>query len=286
MEDSYSSLDYTYSLSKISCMKSVWYAHVTFAFLVVAAGAGCLATRLCCKHMHAWFGRMYIICMLWCMGTALVIHNTGLPPAVLLSFVWVLGGLSVGWVLIKCHQSRTEAEAGRSLSVAHLAKLNDGVEFSSIMQELKSAVAAQKSFYARMLSCKAAHGALMFMSFINIFGRMFGVKLSDGFSCHTFPYYKQLDSPKFTGLARPLTPVPALDPNYSRLPWAHGLHWWGLELSLGPIAFALATGSLFVVYVEPWAARKWAAAPRIRFVVGDGRAYHWSTAASKPRAGA
>ena len=263
MEDSYSSLEYTYALSKISCMKSVWYAHVTFAFLVVAAGVGCLATRVCCKHMHVWFGRMYIICMLWCMGTALVIHNTGLPPAVLLSFVWVLGGLSVGWVLIKWHQLHMEAEAGKLLGVAHLAKLNEG-KMHSIMQELKSTVAAQKSFCARMLSCKAAHGALMFMSFINIFGRMFGVKLSDGFSCHTFPYYKQLDSPKFAGLG--LTPVPVLDPNYSRLPWAHGLHWWALELSLGPIALALVIGSLFVVCFEPWVARK--CAPRIRFVLG------------------
>ena len=41
-----------------------------------------------------------------------------------------------------------------------LAKLNEG-KMHSIMQELKSTVAAQKSFCARMLSCKAAHGALI-----------------------------------------------------------------------------------------------------------------------------
>ena len=86
-DDTMKSLDYTYSFDKISCMKEVWYVHVMFAFLVILSGVACLTTRVVMKWAHPYFGRAYIICMLWCMGTSLVIHNTGLPFAVLLSFI-------------------------------------------------------------------------------------------------------------------------------------------------------------------------------------------------------
>ncbi len=248
------SLEYTYSLDKISCVKTVWYAHVAFALLVVCSGIGCLVTRMIYKHLHVYFGRLYIICMLWCMGTSLVVHNTGLPIAVLLSFIWVLGGLTIGWILIKLHQGNLEKKVSKLFKTkVETQKITTGdiesLEITAILQTLKMEIQKTKPFRERMLSYKAAHGTFMFMSFINIFGRIFGVNLSEGFTCHTFPYYKQLDSPKFKGLGQPLTHVPIYDAHYDKLPWAHGLVWWGVEFSIGPIIFALIIGCA-VAWVE------------------------------------
>ena len=85
----------------------MYFAHVVLAYLCFFAGIGCFITRLwpgkCEWHLHAWFGFMYIVFILWTTGTAMIIHNTGLPPAVLISFIWVLGGLTVGWALIRLH---------------------------------------------------------------------------------------------------------------------------------------------------------------------------------------
>ena len=39
----------------------------------------CIITRMVpqIKWMHKWFGKGYIITMLWASGTSLLIHNTG-----------------------------------------------------------------------------------------------------------------------------------------------------------------------------------------------------------------
>ena len=99
-DDSMINPEYTYHFDKLSCSRTVWFVHITFAFLVVISGLGCLLSRLSLQYkwMHPWFGRCYIIFLLWCMGTSLIIHNSGLPIAVLVSFAWVLCGLSFGWI--------------------------------------------------------------------------------------------------------------------------------------------------------------------------------------------
>lgn len=92
--------DFTYHLDKISCMKGAYYAHVTFCYLMFLAGLACFIVRAIpsLRWTHAWFGRAYIIAMLWATATSLIIHNSGLPPATLISFVWVLGGMTIAWV--------------------------------------------------------------------------------------------------------------------------------------------------------------------------------------------
>jgi hypothetical protein len=198
------------------------------------------------------------------MATSLVVHNTGLPIAVLISFVWVVGGVTVGLALIQVHKVRMErkvaAEIDRLfllLSIQNKTKEEDcDPHFEAIfpngfehyMKNAKKLISKNRSWSARMFSYKAAHGVFMFVSFINMFGRMFGSNQSGDFTCHTYPYYKQVDSPKFKGLNRSLSPVPLHDPDYSQLPWAHGLHWWGLELSVGPILFALSLGGCVAYY--------------------------------------
>jgi hypothetical protein len=268
-DDTMTNTRYTYHLDKVSCVRDVWFAHVTFAYLIVLSAIGCLVTRCLGKYrwMHVYFGRLYIIFMLWCMGTSLLVHNSGLPIAVLISFIWAIGGLSLGWIIIKLHQLQMEKKVAELMNEKIeqlLLETKDpwtlkskfkGIEtkediqtetpgiFETLLSESRMEIIQKRSFGERMLSYKAMHGALMFMSFINIFGRIFGSNQSGDFTCHTYPYYKQIDTPKFKGFNQSLTAVQLHDPNYGKLPWAHGLHWWGIELSVGPLLLALAVGS-------------------------------------------
>ena len=65
--------------------------HIIFAYLVVLSGIACFVTRLhpATRPWHALLGRTYIVCMLWCMATSLLIHNSGLPIAVCINFLFV-----------------------------------------------------------------------------------------------------------------------------------------------------------------------------------------------------
>jgi hypothetical protein len=109
--DSRISLDYTYSMDKLSCVRELYFIHITFAYLVVLSGIACFTARLYppIRQYHALFGRAYIVCMLWCMASSLLVHNTGLPVGVLISFFIVLFGLTAGWVCAKLHQNSIHA---------------------------------------------------------------------------------------------------------------------------------------------------------------------------------
>ena len=216
--DSRATLDYTYTLDRLSCVRQMYFIHVTFAYLVVFLGIACMLCRIhdAWHKWHALFGRMYILCMLWCMGTSLLIHNVGLPVGVLISFLFVLVGLSIGWACIV------------------IFKLCNGKPYA----------------------CKAAHGSFMFMTWVNMLGRLFASNQSGDFSCHTYPVYKQLDSSKFMGLHSNLSFVPILDPAFHKMPWAGSLVAWSLGISLGPLLLALALGAL-----HSWWAKAGKAAP-------------------------
>ena len=260
--DSRISLDYTYSLDKLSCVRQFYFIHMTFAYLVVLSGIACFLTRLFpeTRKWHALFGRTYIICMLWCMATSLLIHNTGLPVGVLISFLFVLTGLTVGWGCVKLHQYYMHNQVIET--VQEVIQRGGTVFTVDLKDEMKKATisinASKISWQQRMLSFKAAHGMLMFMSWINIFGRMFGSNQSGDFTCHTYPVYKRLDSPRFKGLNQSLTFVPIEDPNYSKLPWAHTtLEGWGMLFSIGMLLVAAGVGSLYVWCYDRIAAVVW-----------------------------
>lgn len=111
-------------------------------------------------------------------ATSLIIHNSGLPPSTLISFIWVLGGLCIAWVLIKFHEARME-RAAMALVTQQLAA--GGPEAVAASKDLQGAVAAAKAqlagakgFAGRFFSIKAAHGIIMFVSWINIAGNEWG----------------------------------------------------------------------------------------------------------------
>lgn len=203
---------------------------------------------LCMLRLHC---RAYIISMLWATATSLIIHNTGLPPATLISFVWVMGGLTIGWVLIKFHQARIERQAIRNVARDISVNGLGSHDLAARIQQEKGRIADSKTFVERFFSIKALHGIIMFVSWINVAGRAFATNLSKSDrACYTYPVYKPLDLPEIPDgssvNASSLTLVPTHDPHYERTPWAKlGLVGWAVVMLIAPLAGAAVIGAVW-----------------------------------------
>jgi len=245
VSESFFSPEYTFHFNKYSCVRNFYFAHLTFNYLIAISGALAFISRIGpgkFKWTHRWFGRMYIMCMIWSMATSLLIHNTGLPAAVLWSFLWVLGGLCVAWILIVFHMQQMD-RAAFELVEKNLAKGDTLFDLSEQVNAAKGKIASSKTWVQRLISFKAAHGILMCMSYVNIIGRVLVTPVSADFTCSTYPVYKPLGMyANQTGFVL----VPELDPGYSRTPWSKtGLPGWAALLSLGPLLGALVIGAVW-----------------------------------------
>jgi len=142
---------YTYSNDKYSCVQGFYFAHLVFNWFVFLSGVACLITRLVparFKYLHSWFGRIYILSMLWSTTTSLLMNNTGLPLSTLISFAAVMGCLSVGWIVIIFHKQGIE-KAAQSIVQQKLlesAKSTDEINLGEMMGEAKMEVVDSKTF--------------------------------------------------------------------------------------------------------------------------------------------
>jgi hypothetical protein len=200
------------------------------------------------KPAHQWFGRVYILSMLYATASSLLIHNTGLPLAVLYSFAICIGGLSVAWILILLHKSWLNNMALKTLyeKLISSRRVNDSTSLTELISDEITRLLEKRTTCQRIFSYKAFHGALMFMSWINITGRIFASDQSGDFQCYTYPIYKVGNDT--TGLNQSIIEfdiVPEIDPNYDRLPWAHIESWWAVIFSVGVFAVALIFGSVW-----------------------------------------
>jgi len=107
-DDSFKTLDYTYSFSKYSCVAWVYPLHIIFAYLIVISGILAMLSRIIDKlrPYHTAFGRFYLISMFWCMASSLLIYTNGLPLPIIVSFLYLLISLTVGWNAIRVHSNR------------------------------------------------------------------------------------------------------------------------------------------------------------------------------------
>jgi hypothetical protein len=166
--------------------------------------------------------------MLWGTATSLLIHNTGLPIGVLYSFANVLVGMSVAWLAITLHQELKKRGYLRVKSAEGKSRL--------------------RVVFDRMFTLKALHGALMFVSWINIAGRVFVTPLSGDFECYTQPAFKTMPSTHhLTDSFVPGAYIPTEDPKYSRLPWAYKEDSWLAMMLLVPFFISLVVGSVYVL---------------------------------------
>lgn len=77
---------------------------------------------------------------------------------------------------------------------------------------------------SKIFSWKTLHGLMMFLSWVNVAGRIPFGNVVQNFECHTYPF------DKITGEL-----VPQDDPHYNRLPWANREGIWAIMLLLGPL---------------------------------------------------
>ena len=265
---------YTYSYDKYSCVRGFYFAHVVFCFLIFLSGIGCFLTRMISRltFLHAWFGRIYILSMLWSTATSLLINNTGLPLATLVSFAAVMGGLTIGWLVIIIHKDRLNRKAETMVQEQLIAKLSEQskskddnevvteidvtLDLKQMHKEALTTVIDSQTFKQRYFSLKTLHGILFFVSWFQITGRIFASNLSGDFTCHTYPVYKPLDTPEGNFADENITIVPTNDPNWDRLPWSNGPVAWSLGLIFGSMAIAMIIGAVWIFVLVRLAAKR------------------------------
>ena len=140
--------------------------------------------------------------MLWSTVTSLLMNNTGLPLSTIISFGAVMGGLTIGWVVIVIHRNgvdraaqavvqqrllereRINAKQPGTLGGDHddLNELKD-LDLSNMLNDAKTDAANSKTFLQRLISLKALHGTMFFMSWMQITGRIFASNQS-GAMCY------------------------------------------------------------------------------------------------------
>eukprot|EP00009_Paramoeba_aestuarina_P009472 CAMPEP_0201531522 /NCGR_PEP_ID=MMETSP0161_2-20130828/47917_1 /ASSEMBLY_ACC=CAM_ASM_000251 /TAXON_ID=180227 /ORGANISM="Neoparamoeba aestuarina, Strain SoJaBio B1-5/56/2" /LENGTH=266 /DNA_ID=CAMNT_0047934483 /DNA_START=16 /DNA_END=813 /DNA_ORIENTATION=+ len=188
-------LSYTQVESRYNCSEAVYYLHITLAYLIILFGILAFISRLVprLQPYHVWFGRGFLVAMYWEFGTAMLIHNTGLPLAILIFFLFLLIGMSIGWLVIRVHQANMQEEAEKRVD-QKLKENKDLLADSSVSElvaEAKTEIADSKTLMQRFFSLKALHGFCMAFAWYQLFGRAFTVNPGDDFSCYTYPAYKR-----------------------------------------------------------------------------------------------
>jgi len=241
--------NYTYSYSKYSCIREFYFAHVVFNYFIFLSGIGAFVTRLLppkFKWIHVWFGRIYILSMLWSTVTSLLINNTGLPLATIYNFSMVMIGLTVGWIVIIFHMNNVNRAATAMVQqqIIENGGISKGSSISKMIARAKTEIADSKTWMQRFFSLKSLHGILFFASWNNLAGRIFASNQSGDFTCHTYPVYKPIDTPKYQGEGENITLVPEDDPNYDNLPW-NDMTTWVLMTIVGSLVIAAVFGIIY-----------------------------------------
>lgn len=259
------SLESTWVYSKLMCWKPAYIVHLVFAYLTVAVGLLAILCRLDKRlnRVHIWLGRLYVIFMVWSMGSSLLIFNTGLPLFVVYSFVWVLGGLSLGWVAIGIHQERRRRSSQQLSSNNNEKSGNPQLTVDSmdatVDYEISNAVAGQRvpesrwqALKSKMFSWKALHGISMTVSWASLAGRAFGTSPpADGFECFSYPAYKPIalgTEHNFTPSNDTLlVPLPDINSRYSQTIFFGYELEFGLLWLVAPAVLAVITGTIYVL---------------------------------------
>lgn len=183
------------------------------------------------------------------IGCSIVIHNTGLPIATLVSFLWVLAGLVIAWFLIVIYKMIMQSRLERRVEAKLRSEGIGGTSLSQLMEEEYVGMLHEQTWAQRLFNLKSIHGALMFTSWINIAGRIFASN-QKGYACTTAPAYKP-----FLG-ATNVSFVPYSDPNYNSLPWAKlGVAGWGAVMLFVPLLVAFVFGLCYVLITQKIRAR-------------------------------
>ena len=213
--------DYTFSYSKYSCIKEFYLIHVFLSYMSFIFGILAILTRILFKNYHSIFGRSYMLSILWNTASSLLIHNNGLPLVVLFSFLWVLGCMTIGYILIVIYKHKTFHNFLHMIDI--FIQNKDRIliynHIEKIYENKRKYLVEKRNLFV----IKGFHGTLMFVSWFNISGRIFFSEVNKDFKCYTYPIYKENGNI-----------VPMNDPNYNNLIWANNEIIWGINLYVIP----------------------------------------------------
>lgn len=252
-------LSYTYAMDKISCIKEMWTVHFILSWGIGIVGLLCIITRAHpkLKFMHVYLGRAYILLMLWNTAVSLLVHNVGLPWSVVWSFIWCLGGLTIGWIIIGIHQNIMTDKAMKNAQnqIQESPRIDNVLHEKNSLKDVinkeKQTIADGKSWGQRIFSWKALHGCLMVASWYQIAGRLpSGSSKIGDFECYTYPAYKPVEgSTKFNWKSgSPIQFLPMYDPTYYRLPWANNEVFFAVLGLFTPIILSLLIGAIVAFF--------------------------------------
>jgi hypothetical protein len=262
---------YTYSNDKYSCLEQFYHIHMALNYIIFISGIVCMFTRLMPSisskyQLHAWSGRIYILSMLWTTAASLLINNDGLPVAVLVSFAAVMGGLTIGWIVIVIYKKNIHNQATNIVETKLIKQMNHtstdstDIDLKEMMNEATSEIVNSKTCLQRFFSLKSLHGILFFTSWMQISGRMFN-KGDGEFACRTYPVYKPIDAPHIPddvlidAKQNTLKVVYAHDPHWGDLPWSNGPVTWSLLIIMVSLIMAIIGGLLFSFFFA-WRAKR------------------------------
>ena len=253
-QDSLTNPDYTWSASAISCLRGALIGHYLCVYVVFLSGLGCILTRLVPGRpewrLHSWCGWLYIVSMIWALGTSILIHNTGMPPAILFSFFFCLSGLTIGWFLIRLHQYKMQRKTLQVVTEKMNAGMKVKTDLASLLREESQLITRQRTFYQNVFSYKMFHACFMITSWINIAGRVFSTNLGQSFTCYTIPAYKPISTTHgdFRSTSDCLQPVQTYVADFNKLPWGMiSLTLWSVILSIVPF---LAVFLIYAIYIK------------------------------------
>jgi multisubunit Na+/H+ antiporter MnhG subunit len=104
-------LSYTYAHSAYSCISFVFPIHLGFAYMMDLFGILCFITRVWDKYKkwHWICGRIYLMSLLWCIGSSLLIHNHGANIVILIAMLCMILSTSIGYLAISVHKYKNPA---------------------------------------------------------------------------------------------------------------------------------------------------------------------------------
>lgn len=228
-------LESTWVNSKLTCHRDAYVMHVMLCYVTFLAGLLCMITRFIprIKWTHPWFGRLYILAMLWNTFSSLLISRTGLPVNTIILFCFLMVYVAIGWPLAVVHRRKLNDQAMANVTAEMVRNGGLKCDIQTAVEKEKTSIVTMKSGWQRFFSYKAAHGILMAMSWGFIGGRIFGSDL-DEFQCYSYPVLKPINAEfGYTKgmdlLDKPLQFVGKEDIFYDRKPWAR-IGEWGFSL--------------------------------------------------------
>jgi hypothetical protein len=141
------------------------------------------------------------------MASSLLIHNYGLPFPIIISFIYLLIGISVGLIAIRIHSYSYNKKLERLIQ----KEIDEKVVIMDLCEIRRNKMIEmnRRSFIRRCFSLKSVHGYCMVISWCQMLGRLMVTNPNEWSGCRTYPINKCMNNE--------ISYVNATDPTYFRI---------------------------------------------------------------------